>query len=482
MKLGVCVPYRNREAHLAEFIPKVGKYLEDRGIDYCMYFAHQKDDKLFNRGAMKNIAAKVAFEEGCDYIVWHDIDMIPEEGGGADYSYPAEHPIHIATNISQMDYQLKYFEYFGGAVVFTREQVEKTNGYSNEYWDWGSEDDDLFWRCYLEGLADIRLAGEPKVEEYLHFSGQDSYIKIPTEGTRLKNFTGGSHTIQVTCRAFQQLEKVNAYLVGDPARRYVEYPILCIPGYDYGISFNNSQALSLQFWNTFNQHNYMWCKKYDKQWSTLTVTFDALERKSRMFLNGLEINSELGQGSPSPNYWVGRLKKYGDLAIYLGCSPSVSREDPRRFFKGDIREIKIWNRALEDLEVRHSFREPGDHLDGIILHINPRMKFREPFGTATVDPIEFINVETREEEIKLVDSILPFRKTGRFTCLPHEDEGIVNGRFVKGKPSADNERRYRTMMQQGKIDYKNDGIAQVQYKLLGIDELGPKAKMINVEL
>ena len=43
MKLGVCIPYRNREAHLKEFIPRVGKFLEERGIDYCMYFAHQVD-------------------------------------------------------------------------------------------------------------------------------------------------------------------------------------------------------------------------------------------------------------------------------------------------------------------------------------------------------------------------------------------------------------------------------------------------------
>ena len=105
MKLGVCVPYRNREAHLKEFVPKVGKYLESKGIDYCMYFGHQVDDKLFNRGAMKNVAAEWAFKEGCDYIVWHDIDMIPEEG--CDYSFPEKYPIHIATNISQMDYQLK---------------------------------------------------------------------------------------------------------------------------------------------------------------------------------------------------------------------------------------------------------------------------------------------------------------------------------------------------------------------------------------
>ena len=68
MKLGVCVPYRNREAHLKEFIPKIGKYLDGQGIDYCIYFGHQVDDKLFNRGATKNIAAEWAFKEGCDYI------------------------------------------------------------------------------------------------------------------------------------------------------------------------------------------------------------------------------------------------------------------------------------------------------------------------------------------------------------------------------------------------------------------------------
>ena len=83
MKLGVCVPYRNREAHLKEFIPKIGKYLDGQGIDYHIYFGHQVDDKLFNRGATKNIAAEWAFKEGCDYVVYHDIDMIPEEGGGA---------------------------------------------------------------------------------------------------------------------------------------------------------------------------------------------------------------------------------------------------------------------------------------------------------------------------------------------------------------------------------------------------------------
>lgn len=470
MKLGVCVPYRNREAHLKEFVPKVGKYLEDRGIDYCIYFGHQKDDKLFNRGAMKNVAAKFAFEDGCDYIVWHDIDMIPEEGGGADYSYPAEHPVHIATNISQMDYKLKYFEYFGGAVLFTKEQAYKTNGYSNEYWDWGSEDDDLFWRCYLEGLADVRIGGIDSSSKYYHFTGQDSYIKIVPPR---RNLTGFSHTIQITCRAFQQLDKVNMYLVGDRNRKYVEYPILCIPGYDYGINFNNSKALSLQFWNTFNGHNYMWCKKYDQQWSTITVTLDTLTSEARLYLNGKEINSELGEGSKSPLKWTGRLKRYADLPFYLGTSPSVPREDPRKFFKGDIQVVKFWDRALDKYEVSTSYKNWRQNLDDCIFWLGD--------GKSNVE-LQKIGVEEKEEDITIIDSVLPFRKPGRFKCLPHKDEGIVGGKFVKGQPSADNESRYQTKMQQGKIDYKNDGLAQVKFNLLSIEEITPKAKMINVTL
>ena len=44
-----------REFIFKEFIPHVAEYLDAQGIDYCMYFGHQVDDKLFNRGAvMKN--------------------------------------------------------------------------------------------------------------------------------------------------------------------------------------------------------------------------------------------------------------------------------------------------------------------------------------------------------------------------------------------------------------------------------------------
>ena len=470
-KLGVCVPYRNRELHMHEFIPKVGKYLKNQGIDFQMYFCHQVDDKLFNRGATKNIAAKHAFEDGCDYIVWHDIDMIPEEGGGADYSYPEKAPRHIATQISQMDYQLKYHEYFGGAVLFTKEQVEATNGYSNDYWDWGMEDDDLFWRCYKEGLTNnTYLLDKEKEQKYLRFKGSDSYAKIPFS-RNLRGLTSRSHTTSVLCRAYQQPEKNKIFLIGDKDNNYIEYPILRIPGYDYGFSFNNSRALSLTFWNTFNNHNYMWVKRYDGYWSWLTAVFDSNTQKTHFYLNGSEVDSKGGYGSPSPLDWTGRLKNYSLSDIYLGTTPSVDEDSGYKFLKGDIAKVHMWKRALSKEEIENL------HLTLPEENLVVDLDFNDP-----VTEFSSFNTETVTESFNIPNSILPFREEGRFNCLPHEDEGLVDGKWKKGETTARNEERYVLQMQQDKINYKNDGIAQVKYKLVGEKKLTPWAKMLDIEL
>ena len=465
MKLGVCVPYRNREEHLHQFIPQVGKHLKEQGIEFCMYFCHQVDDKLFNRGATKNIAAKHAFEDGCDYIVWHDIDMIPEEG--ADYSYPEKHPIHLATKISQMDYQLKYHEYFGGAVLFTKEQVEKTNGYSNDYWDWGMEDDDLFYRCHLEGLTNDSYLDVPfKQKEFLRFNGEDSWAKLP-KSRELRKFNSESHTVSILTRAFQMPEKNPIYLIGSKEKRYVEYPIFRIAGYDYGISFNNSRALSLTFWNSFHQHNYMWLKRYDKQWSWVTVVIDAENKKSHFYLNGTEVDSKAGHGSESPWSFTGKLRKYSGKDCYLGTTPSLPEDNSAKYFKGDIADIKIWDRAIPQEEVENLHKEIP--MDGLIYKYS-------------IKDIEKYNTEVIKEEVKVPNSIIPYRRIARFTCLPHEDEGLVDGRWKKGETTARNERRYVLEMQNGKWNYKNDGIKQVKYELISEEQLTPWAKMINIKL
>jgi len=479
MKLGVCVPYRNREVHLKEFIPKVGRYLEECGIEYCMYFGHQTDDKLFNRGAMKNIAAKHAFEDGCDYIVWHDIDMIPE--AGCDYSYPTDNPIHIATNISQMDYQLKYEEYFGGAVLFTKEQVEKTNGYSNDYWDWGMEDDDLFWRCNLEGYADNRyMEFESTKRDYLSFNGKNSYVQIPCT-RKLRNLTSRSHTISVLVRAHQQEEKVPIWLVGDTERRFCEYPILRRPGFDYGLSYNNSRAYTAQLWNNNKEHLYQWMKRYENQWSWVTLVVD--DNKIHFYMNGKESDSRWGTGTHSPQIFEGMLKRYGNIDYYLGTTTSVKDIDVSKWFKGDIADLKMWDRALTSHEVSELSNNPTN--DGLSLHYDFKDGLVLDKTNNGNDGISY-NCEINSEEIQIPLTIIPHRKPGKLRCLPHKDEGLVNvggvDKWAKGETTARNERRYVLQMQQGDWDYKSDGMNSLKYNLVNIEEIAPSAKMINVTL
>ena len=471
MKLGVCVPYRNREEHLHTFVPRVGKYLKNQGIDFQMYFCHQDDDKLFNRGATKNIAAEWALKEGCDYVVWHDIDMIPVEGGGADYSFPENGPRHIATQISQMDWQLKYHEYFGGAVLFSKEDLEKTNGYSNDYWDWGMEDDDLFWRCHKEGLTnDTYMPGTHKQQTFKRFNGDNSFIKIPFN-KQLRGLNSRSHTISMLVKVQQQPEKNPIFLIGSRERKYVEYPLLRVKGYDYGFSFNNSRALSLQYWNIFNKHNYMWVKRYDNQWSWLTAVFDATTNESHFYLNGSEIDTKGGFGSPSPHKWNGRLKNYGAEDWYIGTTPSEPDNSPIKYFKGDVAKVFAWKKALSPDEVANLHEDLP--LDDLFIDID--------FNNPVTDFNEY-NTETLTEDFKIPNSILPHRVEGKFECLPHIDEGIVDGKFAKGETTAKNERRYVLKMQQDQINYKQDGLKQVKYKLKSVDKLTPWAKMINIEL
>ena len=479
MKLGVCVPYRNRESHLVEFIPRVGRYLEEQGIEYCMYFGHQTDDKLFNRGAMKNIAAKHAFEDGCDYIVWHDIDMIPEEG--CDYSFPTDFPRHIATQISQMNYELKYEEYFGGAVLFSKEQVEKTNGYSNDYWDWGMEDDDLFWRCVLNGYAnDTYMKFDGKKQDFIRFSGNGSFVEIPTT-RKLRNITTREHTISVLVRAQQQEDKIPIYLIGDTDRRFCEYPILRRPGFDYGLSYNNSRAYTAQLWNNKKEHLYQWMNRYENLWTWITLVVDT--DKIHFYMNGKESDARWGTGTASPQTYNGPLKRYGNYSYYLGTTTSVDSNDISKWFKGDIADVKMWDRALSKNEVSELPHNPTNV--GLSLHYDFKDGLVLDKTNNDADGI-VTDCEFLQEDIQIPYTIVPHRVPGRMFCLKHEDEGLVSEggsmRWKKGETTARNERRYIRQMQQGEWDYKSDGINSLKYDLISIDEISPNAKMINVKL
>jgi len=146
-KLAVIVPYRDRANHLAQFVPHMKAHLADQGIENTIYVIGQEAGKPFNRAKLLNIGFLEARADH-DYFVFHDVDMLPNE---IDYSY-RDTPTHLAFAASQFHGRVPYPEYFGGATMFDKLSFESVNGFSNEYWGWGAEDDDMFMRCKYANL------------------------------------------------------------------------------------------------------------------------------------------------------------------------------------------------------------------------------------------------------------------------------------------------------------------------------------------
>ena len=146
----IIVPYRDRADNLKEFIPAIKAYLPQAEI----VVVEQCGTELFNKGSLINIGMLEAGGMG-DYFMFHDVDLIPIK---VDYSYP-DKPTHVATELSQYDYKMPYPKYFGGCVLFTKDQFESVNGFSNKFNGWGCEDDSFFDSFAAKGIMIERRSG-----------------------------------------------------------------------------------------------------------------------------------------------------------------------------------------------------------------------------------------------------------------------------------------------------------------------------------
>ena len=78
-RLAIIVPYRDRRKQLDIFIPHMDSFLKDKGIDYQIIVAEQRDDRPFNRGKLFNIVfntIKEDFDYFC-FIMCYKLDTNP---------------------------------------------------------------------------------------------------------------------------------------------------------------------------------------------------------------------------------------------------------------------------------------------------------------------------------------------------------------------------------------------------------------------
>lgn len=150
----IVVPYRNRPEQLSRFVSHMEAFLQDQ--PFRILVVEQSEGLPFNRGALLNIGFSLACSTS-KWITFHDVDMLPLDNS-CQYRFP-EYVLHHAGNAEQFGYRMPYRNYIGGVLSVTIKTFQQVNGYSNRYWGWGAEDDDLYLRLWLQRIPIVYAQG-----------------------------------------------------------------------------------------------------------------------------------------------------------------------------------------------------------------------------------------------------------------------------------------------------------------------------------
>ena len=412
-KLGVIIPYRNRYEHLVKFKSKIVEYLNNKNIQYELIIVQQDDARLFNRGMLLNIGFKEATKLKCDYVVFHDVDMLPFD---VDYSY-SDTPIHLATDT------IPFESYFGGITLFPSELFEKVNGFSNLYWGWGFEDDDLRYRCVKNDVPFKNIIGDTFANEKLPiFNGVDAYATIPN----IINYN----------RSFKIELDINLdRVIYDVNKQFDIFPILSIKGYDLKL-----------FYNSFNR---FYLQLFDKKGNYYDVHSDIVTTSKNKIL--IEYNKKENTISFVVNDITNVIKLSDYIYNYSNTNDIVIGTDATKenFFKGTINELLL------------------EQNDEILIH----------YKNYNITKYCFTDISGNKNDGKLFNvyldyfkpfqnyyAYIPFRRNSKLLKLKHDDCGFNDGRW-RDDNSRWNQLRYNNEVQLGHHNDIDDGLSTCTYTL-----------------
>ncbi|KAM9844756.1 beta-1,4-galactosyltransferase 2 [Aulostomus maculatus] len=159
-KVAIIIPFRHRENHLKYWLHYLHPILRRQRIDYGIYIINQLGEDTFNRAKLLNVGYTEALKDGeYDCFIFSDVDLIPMDDRNLYHCY--DQPRHFAIAMDKFGFRLPYAGYFGGVSGLSKKQFLKINGFPNEYWGWGGEDDDIYNRITLNGMKvsrpDVRI-------------------------------------------------------------------------------------------------------------------------------------------------------------------------------------------------------------------------------------------------------------------------------------------------------------------------------------
>ncbi|KAL1521480.1 hypothetical protein AB1Y20_021142 [Prymnesium parvum] len=159
-RLMVIIPFRgdSSSASLEGLCSQLPSHLDAQGVEFALLLVNQADSHPFNRGMLTNAAFAALHRQLVEgrkfradwftYIAVHDVDRYPDTRNrscdrvtSAYYREPAQTPrvLHPTS-------------YTGGVLLLRASVFQALNGFSNQFWGWGHEDNEFYLRLRQCGL------------------------------------------------------------------------------------------------------------------------------------------------------------------------------------------------------------------------------------------------------------------------------------------------------------------------------------------
>jgi hypothetical protein len=472
MKLGVIIPYRKRESQLKVFKKEITEYLDSKNIEFELIVIEQSDNLPFNRGKLLNVGFDNAKKLGCNYVVFHDVDMIPVK---VDYSY-SDTPLHLATNF-EFNPNIKriiFDEYFGGVTMFPVEDFEKINGYSNEYWGWGFEDDDLLYRCkkYNVGCEAKPITKETIYEKGMFFNGKTSYV----ECNNLKNIFDfeNNRTIVVSFKSDD--------IVSNPNKEYDDFTIFSIPGYDLNITYNSFKRYKAEVWSEKLEAHSITTDILPNTYTTIVLSLDFENDKIIMYKDGIMVEEKMigykYMKDGFEQFRGARIYNHPEEeSFYIGCGNPIRVDNPN-YFKGVVTNFAIYDGLLTELEIQsisenniipltQNFKKYKSAED-LLCYYNFNLikddklidlSFND--NDATINNCHLVKLEIKSTE----QIVVPKRRKSLFKLIPHKENGYIDGKW-KEKGTRINQIKFFKNIENDILENIEDGLSTCKYREL----------------
>ncbi len=414
--------------------------MKRKKIPFEIYVIQQDDAKLFNRGVLLNIGYTYAKKDNCDYVVFHDVDMIPFR---VDYSY-SEIPVHLATRFKNVD-RFMFDEYFGGVTLFPIDVFEKINGYSNKYWGWGYEDTDLLYRCVKNGieLDTLKIKNQHSNKQKLKFNGHNASVKS-LNPIDLKSAT----SIFISFKPDELTCDVNQY--SD------DFNIFTIPGYDFSISYNSYSRYNICLFNKNNEALFVNSKITKDYYTNIIVTIDEKNQEIKVYQDGEILDT---------------IKDFGELYdyttqehLYLGMGNPLS-DSGFKYYKGLFDKLVIFNGILNEDDINSLIKNDLNIEHNKILWYDADVieDYKLTDLSNHGNHGEIINCEIVEDKIEKFKEVkIPYRRDSIFNCLPHEENGFVNNAWKDQSIRWNQLRFYNEVCKNDDLLY-NEGLSTLEF-------------------